>query len=65
MDCMHCGFTQTICVDSRPSGSLRRRRYECLACGKRTTTYEGSVDDLVLFVSEKIKSRKKIKSFQK
>jgi len=42
MRCPYCGHTDDKVIDSRPSkdmGSVRRRR-ECLACGKRFTTYE-------------------------
>ncbi len=41
MKCPVCGFDDSKVIDSRPSdnSSIRRRR-ECLACGKRFTTYE-------------------------
>ena len=41
---MHCPFCRdqdSKVIDSRPSGKAAiRRRRECLACGKRFTTYE-------------------------
>ena len=42
MKCPVCGALDTKVIDSRPAddnSSIRRRR-ECLACGKRFTTYE-------------------------
>lgn len=42
MKCMFCGCTDSKVVDSRytdETNSIKRRR-ECLACGKRFTTYE-------------------------
>lgn len=43
MRCPFCGHQEDKVIDSRASGdggdSIRRRR-ECLACGKRFTTYE-------------------------
>jgi transcriptional repressor NrdR len=40
--CPYCGIDEDKVVDSRPSdeGSAVRRRRECLACGRRFTTYE-------------------------
>jgi len=40
--CPFCGEQEDKVIDSRPSraGSEVRRRRECLACGKRYTTYE-------------------------
>ena len=42
MRCPYCAFEQDKVVDSRSSkeGRAVRRRRECLACGKRFTTYE-------------------------
>lgn len=42
MRCPACGHSDSKVVDSRPSddGSAIRRRRECLACGRRFTTYE-------------------------
>ena len=42
MRCPWCGRTQDKVVDSRESkeGEVIRRRRECLACGKRFTSYE-------------------------
>ena len=42
MKCPNCGFDDSKVIDSRPveeRNSIRRRR-ECLACGKRFTTFE-------------------------
>ena len=41
MICPHCDTEALKVIDSRPvyRGAIRRRR-ECLACGKRTTTVE-------------------------
>jgi transcriptional repressor NrdR len=42
MRCPHCGHLEDKVVDSRSAqdgGAVRRRR-ECLACGRRFTTYE-------------------------
>src|SRR5260221_3892684 len=42
MRCPYCGHHDLKVVDSRDSeiGEAIRRRRECLACGKRFTTYE-------------------------
>ena len=40
MICPHCHHTEDKVVDSRSSGLSIRRRRECLACGRRFTTYE-------------------------
>ena len=42
MKCPFCGHEEDKVVDSRASSDERsiRRRRECLACGKRYTTYE-------------------------
>lgn len=42
MRCPSCNAIDSKVVDSRPSedGSSIRRRRECLACGRRFTTYE-------------------------
>jgi transcriptional repressor NrdR len=42
MNCPFCGADSDKVVDSRPAedGAAIRRRRECLACGKRYTTYE-------------------------
>ncbi len=54
MKCVYCGHLESKVVDSRPTdegGAIRRRR-ECLACGKRFTTYE-KIDSLPLLVIKK------------
>ena len=40
MLCPYCTATETKVTDKRDSGSVARRRRECLKCGKRFTTYE-------------------------
>lgn len=40
MKCPYCGFEDSKVIDSRPSDDRKRRRRECLSCGKRFTTYE-------------------------
>ncbi|MCR4284852.1 MAG: transcriptional regulator NrdR [archaeon] len=40
MQCPYCINTDTKVTDKRSSGSVARRRRECLKCGKRFTTYE-------------------------
>ena len=51
MRCMYCGYDDSKVLDSRPveDGHSIRRRRECLACGKRFTTYE-RVEELPLVV---------------
>ncbi len=40
MKCPFCNYADTKVVDSRPSDEKKRRRRECVKCGKRFTTYE-------------------------
>lgn len=40
MKCPFCGFDNSRVIDSRPTEDRKRRRRECLSCGKRFTTYE-------------------------
>ncbi|MCK4650345.1 transcriptional repressor NrdR [Candidatus Pacearchaeota archaeon] len=40
MLCPYCTASETKVTDKRDSGSVARRRRECLKCGKRWTTYE-------------------------
>jgi transcriptional repressor NrdR len=40
MECPFCHQDNDKVVDSRASGSAIRRRRECIACGRRYTTYE-------------------------
>ncbi len=58
MKCPYCGDTESKVIDSRPAddGERIRRRRECLACGKRFTTYE-IVETVPLMVIKKDKSR--------
>ena len=58
MKCPFCGHPESKVIDSRPAdenASIRRRR-ECLACGKRFTTYE-TVESLSIVVIKKDGSR--------
>lgn len=58
MKCPFCGYPESKVIDSRPAdenASIRRRR-ECLACGKRFTTYE-TVESLPIVVIKKDGSR--------
>ena len=58
MNCPFCKTDSDKVVDSRPAeaGFAIRRRRECLACGKRYTTYE-RVDHIPLRVVKKDGSR--------
>lgn len=42
MRCPYCGFEDQKVLDSRPArdGEAVRRRRECMACGRRFTTFE-------------------------
>jgi transcriptional repressor NrdR len=40
MLCPYCTSSETKVTDKRDSGSVSRRRRECLKCGKRFTTHE-------------------------
>ena len=58
MKCPFCGHPESKVIDTRPAdenASIRRRR-ECLACGKRFTTYE-TVESLPIVVIKKDGSR--------
>lgn len=54
MRCPYCGSLDDKVVDSRlaESGVAIRRRRECLACGRRATTYE-RVEELPLVVRKR------------
>lgn len=54
MKCFYCGSTDSKVIDSRPTdeGSSIRRRRECIACGKRFTTYE-KIEELPVMVIKK------------
>ena len=58
MKCPFCGQAESKVIDSRPTDedSRIRRRRECLACGRRFTTYE-VVETLPIIVVKKDKSR--------
>ncbi len=49
MECPYCGKIIGSVIDSRPTkeGIAVRRRRECLACGRRFTTYEATADNLL------------------
>ncbi len=58
MKCIYCGNQESKVLDSRncdENNSIRRRR-ECLACGKRFTTYE-TVERTHILVIKSDKSR--------
>lgn len=52
MRCPSCGYLESKVVDSRPSddGGVIRRRRECLACGRRFTTYERAEENPLIVV---------------
>ena len=52
MKCIYCGSIDSKVIDSRTSddGTSIRRRRECIACGKRFTTYETVVTTPVLVI---------------
>src|SRR5438445_11152178 len=58
MRCPACTSLDDKVVDSRDAddGSTTRRRRECLACGRRFTTYE-RVEEVVLVVAKRSGSR--------
>ena len=58
MKCQFCNSEDSRVVDSRPTddGTSIRRRRECIACGKRFTTYE-KVETIQLLVIKKDQNR--------
>ena len=52
MKCPFCSFEDTKVIDSRPADNKKRRRRECISCGKRFTTYE-IVEKPLLMVQKK------------
>ncbi len=40
MKCPYCGNENSRVIDSRPSEDRKRRRRQCVVCGRRFTTYE-------------------------
>ena len=40
MRCPYCQYSESKVIDSRPLEDRKRRRRECIKCGKRFTTYE-------------------------
>lgn len=60
MKCPYCGNLGDKVVDSRESkeGEVIRRRRECLACGRRFTSYE-RIDEIPYMVVKKDGSRER------
>ena len=58
MKCPFCACSDSKVIDSRPTdeGERIRRRRECVACGKRFTTYE-IIETVPVIVVKKDKSR--------
>ncbi len=58
MNCPACHYPESKVIDSRPTpgGASIRRRRECLACGRRFTTYE-TIEYAPLMVVKKDGSR--------
>ena len=58
MKCPFCACSESKVIDSRPTdeGERIRRRRECIACGKRFTTYE-IIETVPVIVVKKDKSR--------
>lgn len=58
MKCPFCNYEESKVIDSRPTdeGEKIRRRRECIACGKRFTTYE-IIESVPIIVVKKDKSR--------
>ncbi len=58
MKCPFCSYEESKVIDSRPTdeGEKIRRRRECIACGKRFTTYE-IIESVPIIVVKKDKSR--------
>ncbi len=58
MKCPYCSCEDSKVIDSRPTdeGERIRRRRECIACGKRFTTYE-IIETVPLIVVKKDNSR--------
>ncbi len=52
MKCPFCSYEDTKVIDSRPADNKKRRRRECINCGKRFTTYE-VVEKPLLMVQKK------------
>ena len=53
MECPFCHQDKDKVVDSRASGAAIRRRRECMACGRRYTTYERAESEPRLRVIKK------------
>ncbi len=52
MKCRYCGNADSKVIDSRPSedGLSIRRRRECIACGRRFTTFERVEENPIMVV---------------
>lgn len=50
--CPYCLHTESKVTDKRDTGSLTRRRRECLSCGKRFTTHEEIYKDELVVVKK-------------
>ena len=68
MKCPYCGEIDNKVIDSRlgKDGNVTRRRRECIACGRRFTTYE-QIEDIPIMIIKKdgrreIFSRDKVRS---
>ena len=61
MKCPFCNYEESKVIDSRPTdeGEKIRRRRECVACGKRFTTYE-IIESVPIIVVKKDKSRQAV-----
>ncbi|GHU54512.1 transcriptional repressor NrdR [Clostridia bacterium] len=51
MKCPYCRFEDSKVIDSRDADNKKRRRRECLSCGRRFTTYE-SIELIPLMVKK-------------
>lgn len=58
MKCPYCGYQEDKVLDSRTvrDGEEVKRRRECLACGRRFTTYE-HIEEMQVMVIKKDQSR--------
>ena len=54
MRCVYCNHMESKVIDSRPTedGWAIRRRRECMACGKRFTTYEKMENPMILVIKK-------------
>ena len=60
MRCSECGSKSLLCVDSRETGSGRKRRYKCRCCGSRFNTIEHKIGEATAPTEvRKVKEEKK------